>query len=121
MPRARTFALAVTLLAAAAPPPAAQEQAPNRREIVIVAKEHRFSPDRIEVTRDDLVRITLRSEDAPVGFAIDAYRIMKRVAGGQAVTFEFRADQVGTFPFYCNITSDEACRDMRGTLVVTPR
>ena len=121
MRRVWTLALALALLAAAGPAVPAQEQAPNRREIVIVAKDHRFSPDRIEVTRDDLVRITLRSEDAPVGFAIDVYRIMKRVAGGQAVSFEFRADRVGTFPFYCNITSDEACRDMKGTLVVAPR
>ena len=120
MPGFRTSAVPVALLAATFTL-AAQEQAPNRRDIVIVARDHRFAPDRIEVTRDDLVRITLRSEDAPVGFAIDAYRIAKRVAGGQAVTFEFRADQVGTFPFYCNITSDEQCRDMKGTLVVAPR
>ena len=119
MAQARRVAAAVILLAGAAL--AAQEQAPNRREFVVVAKDHRFSPDRIEVARDDLVRITLRSEDAPVGFAIDAYRVAKRVAGGQAVTFEFRADRVGTFPFYCNITSDDACRDMKGTLVVAAR
>ncbi len=118
MTRAWSLAVMILLTGVALP---AQEQAPNRREILVVAKGHQFSPDRIEVTRDDLVRITLRSEDAPVGFAIDAYRVAKRVAGGQAVTFEFRADRVGTFPFYCNITSDEACREMKGTLVVSPR
>ena len=97
---------------------AAQEQAPNRPAFTIVAKDHTFTPNRIDVSQDDLVRITLRSEDGPSSFAIDAYRIVKRAAGGQQITFEFRADQAGTFPFYCNLTSDAACKDMRGTLVV---
>ncbi|MEW6320943.1 MAG: cupredoxin domain-containing protein [Acidobacteriota bacterium] len=99
----------------------AQEQAPNRRDITITARGHQFFPNRIDVTRDDLVRITLRSEDVPYGFAIDAYRVMKRVAGGQTITFEFRADQAGTFPFYCNLSADDRCAAMRGTLVVRPQ
>ena len=95
-----------------------QEQAPNRREFTIVAKDHTFTPDKLEVSQDDLVRITLKSEGRPSSFAIDAYRLIKRSGGGQTISFEFRADQAGTFPFYCNLTSDEACKDMKGTLVV---
>ena len=37
------------------------------------------------------------------------------------ITFEFRADQAGTFPFYCNLQIDDGCRQMRGELVVKPR
>ncbi len=96
----------------------AQEQAPNRREFALLAKDHTFTPNKIEVTQDDLVKITLTSEDRPTSFAIDAYRIIKRAGGGLTITFEFRADQAGTFPFYCNLTSDDACKDMKGTLVV---
>ena len=96
----------------------AQEPAQNRRELTIVAKDHVFTPDRIEVSQDDLVKITLRSEDVPVSFAIDAYRIVRRVPGKTSLTFEFRADQPGTFPFYCNLTTDAACKDMRGVLSV---
>ena len=96
----------------------AQEQAPNRREFTIVAKDHVFTPNRLEVSRDDLVKITLKSEDRPTSFAIDAYRIVKRAAGGLSTTFEFRADQAGTFTFYCNLTTDPGCKDMKGTLVV---
>ena len=96
----------------------AQEPAQNRRELTIVAKDHVFTPDRIEVSQDDLVKITLRSEDVPVSFAIDAYRIVRRVPGKTSLTFEFRADQPGTFPFYCNLTTDPGCKDMRGTLNV---
>ena len=32
------------------------------------------------------MKITLRSEDVPVSFAIDAYRIVKRVPGKTSVT-----------------------------------
>jgi heme/copper-type cytochrome/quinol oxidase subunit 2 len=97
---------------------AGQDQAPNRRDVTIVARNHRFTPDRIEATKDDLVRVTLKSEDRAYSFAIDAYRILKRVGAGQTIVFDFRADEAGTFTFYCNLTSDPACREMSGTLVV---
>ena len=32
-----------------------------------------------------------------------------------SITFEFRADQPGTFTFYCNLTTDPGCKDMKGT------
>jgi heme/copper-type cytochrome/quinol oxidase subunit 2 len=101
--------------------PSAQEPAQNRREFTIVAEDHTFTPSKLEVSQDDLVRITLRSEDRPTSFAIDAYRIIKRAAGGSSITFEFRADQPGTFQFYCNLTTDPGCQDMKGTLVVRAR
>ena len=100
---------------------AAQEQAPNRRDFTITASNHRFSPDRIEVSQDDLVKITLRAEGQPYSFAIDAYRIVKRAGAGQTITFELRADQPGTFTFYCNLTTDSGCKDMKGTLTVRAR
>lgn len=108
----------VALLALSAALVSGQEPAQNRREFLIVAKDHVFSPDRLDVSQDDLVKITLRSDDVPVSFAIDAYRIIKRAAGNTSITFEFRADQPGTFPFYCNLTTDTGCKEMRGTLTV---
>jgi len=113
--------LTLVLLAASAVLASAasgQEQAPNRRDFMIVARDHRFTPERMEVSQDDLVKITLRSDDRPHSFVIDAYRIVKRVGGGQTITFEFRADRAGSFEYYCNLTSDPGCRDMKGTLVV---
>ena len=97
----------------------AQEQ--GRHEISITAKRYEFSGSRIEVAANDVVRITLEAEDIPHSFTIDEYRISKRAAPGRPVTFEFRADRAGTFPFYCNLTVEEGCRNMRGELVVTPR
>jgi plastocyanin len=87
----------------------------------ISASRYRFDPPRIEVFQDDLVTVELRTEDIAHSLTIDAYRIAKRVSPGQPVTFEFRADQPGTFPFYCNLQIDDGCRRMRGELVVKPK
>jgi cytochrome c oxidase subunit II len=114
----KAFFVAFVFFALAA---SAQEPSQNRREFTIVAKDHVFTPDKLEVSRDDLVKITLRSDDRPTSFAIDAYRIVKRASGGTSITFEFRADQPGTFTFYCNLTTDPGCRDMKGTLTVRAR
>jgi heme/copper-type cytochrome/quinol oxidase subunit 2 len=97
----------------------AQEQ--GRRELVLTARRYAFSQSRIEVGLNDVLKITLVAEDIPHSFTVDEYRIAKRAAPGTPVTFEFRADRTGTFPFYCNLTIDDGCREMRGELVVTPR
>ena len=99
----------------------AQDQAPNRPEFTLVARNFHYSPDRLEVSQDDLVKLTIRSEDVAYSFAIDEYRIVRRVPAGGATTFEFRADRPGTFRFYSNLTSDGAHADMQGQLVVKPR
>ena len=99
----------------------AQDQAPNRREFTIIARNYEFSPARIEVLVDDLVKVTVRSEDEAHSFVIDGYRIMKRVPAGGSTTFEFRADKAGTFPFYCGITSAEGHNRMKGELIVSAR
>lgn len=114
----RTMICAVVMASAVI---AAQDRAPNRRDVTLIARDHQFTPDRIEVTQDDLVRITFTSEQRPTSFAVDAYRILKRAGAGQTIVFEFRADQAGEFPFYCSLTSDPKCRDMKGTLVVSPK
>ena len=106
------------LFAAPTPPGPGQDQATNRRELTIVARDFHFTPNRIEVTQDDLVKLTVRSEDIVHGFAIDAYRIVKRIPSGGATTFEFRADQAGTFPFYCNLTGEPGHQMERGELIV---
>ncbi len=111
----------MVLVALAATLVSAQDQTPNRREVTLTARDHAFVPSRIEVVQDDLVRIRLISDDRAYSFAIDAYRILKRVGAGRTITFDFRADQVGTFSFYCNLTSDPACRAMKGTLVVAAK
>ena len=84
--------------------------------------KYSFSEPRIEVRQNDLVKITLEAADIPHSFTIDEpYRIAKRAAPGHPVVFEFRADKVGTFEFYCSLKTDDGCRKMKGQLVVTAR
>ena len=98
-----------------------QDQAPNRREFTITARAYQFSPVRLEVTQDDLVKITVRSEDDAHSFVVDGYRIMKRVPANGSTTFEFRADKPGTFAFYCSMTNTDDHSRMKGELIVAPR
>lgn len=100
---------------------AGQEPPQPQRSFDVVAKKYAFEPARIEVDQNDLVKVTLRSADIAHSFTIDGYRIAKRVGPGQTVTFEFRADQPGTFRFYCNLKQDERCKEMQGELVVHPK
>ncbi len=91
------------------------------RQVTVTARKYAFSPARIEVTENDLVKITLQTADIPHSFTIDAYRIAKRASPGHPAVFEFRADQVGTFPIYCNLTTDDGCKNMKAELVVRPK
>ena len=100
---------------------AGQEQAPSRREFDLTASNYRFSPDRLEVKQDELVKLTVRSTDVAYSLTIDKYRVSKRVPAGGEVTFEFRADLAGEFDFYSNLTSDSRHSTMKGRLVVHPR
>jgi heme/copper-type cytochrome/quinol oxidase subunit 2 len=102
-------------------PGVAQNQGPTPRPFSVAAKRYKFEPARIEVFQDDLVAITLRTEDIAHSFTIDEYRIAKRVGPLRAVSFEFRADRPGSFPFYCNLQTEDGCRQMRGELVVKKR
>ncbi len=88
------------------------------REFSITGNNHAFSPSRIEVQQNDLLKITFTASDMPHSFTSDQYRISKRAGAGQTVTFEFRADRSGTFDFYCNLSADDRCRNMKGQLVV---
>ena len=100
---------------------AGQQHEPSVRQVSVSATKYAFAPSRIDVAQDDLVRIELRAADIAHSLTIDGYRISKRVSPGAPVTFEFRADREGTFPFYCNLQIDDGCRQMRGELVVRPR
>ncbi|MEW5984486.1 MAG: cupredoxin domain-containing protein [Acidobacteriota bacterium] len=97
-----------------------QEQ-PSRHDVTINSRKYEFSPARIEIRQDDVLRVTLVAEDIPHSFTIDEYRIAKRAVPGRPLTFEFRADKPGSFTYYCNLTLDDGCREMRGELVVVAR
>ena len=93
-------------------------KAPQVREVTVRAQGYAFSPARVEVQKDEIVKVTFTAADMPHSFTIDEYRIAKRAGQGQTVTFEFRADRPGEYPFFCNLTQDDRCKGMRGTLIV---
>ena len=86
------------------------------REFTVRGDNFALTPSRIEVQKDDIVKITFTAVDMPHSFTVDEYRIAKRAGAGQTVTFEFRA--TGNARFYCNLTLDERCKDMHGEIVV---
>jgi heme/copper-type cytochrome/quinol oxidase subunit 2 len=115
-----TFVLpcaALLFLSPAAVPRAADLPA---HECTVTANQFQYSPSRLEAHEGEIVRIAFHAVDLPHTFTIDAYRISKRAAKGQTIVFEFRADRVGTFPIYCNLTADERNRRMKGEFVVSP-
>jgi cytochrome c oxidase subunit II len=93
----------------------------QERTFTVTAHKYAYSPARLDVQQDDLVRVTFSTDDIPHSFTIDKYRIAKRVEPGRPIVFEFRADQPGRFPIYCNLTADSGCRKMIGELVVAGR
>jgi cytochrome c oxidase subunit II len=99
----------------------AQDQAPTRREFTLTARNYSFSPSRVEVGQDDLLKLTIQSQDVAYGFTIEEYRLAKRVPAGGSTTIEFRVDRPGTFDFYSNLSNDSRHSQMRGQLVVKPR
>jgi cytochrome c oxidase subunit 2 len=109
---------AVVLLVGVAARTAPVRAQGTAREFTVSGDQFVFTPLRLEVQKDDLVKITFTARDIAHSFTIDNYRIAKRAAAGQSVTFEFRADQVGTHRFYCNLTQDSRCRKMEGQLIV---
>jgi len=110
-----TLAACVLLLVSTAAQESGQGQI---REFTVTGNRYAFAPASLTVNRNDLIKITFTAQDIAHSFTVEGYRIMKRAGAGQTVTFEFRADQAGTFPFYCNLSQDEKCKDMKGTLTV---
>ena len=84
--------------------------------IEIVVSRSGFNPKLVELRSGDSVSIRLRTEDVEHCFAVDAFRIEKRVVPGRTTTAEFTADRAGEFAFYCCLEPDNAA--LRGRLIV---
>ena len=90
----------------------------DRQPFTVTGDHYAYSPASLTVNRNDLVKITFTASDMPHSFTMEGYRISKRANAGQTVTFEFRADQAGTFTYYCALSQDAKCKDMKGSLTV---
>lgn len=101
-------------------PPAAQAAARQVRTFEVVTRRFAFTPDRLEATRGDHVRVVLRSADGTHGFAIKKLKVDVDVPkGGEPVVVEFDADQAGSFPISCSEYCGRGHSRMKGLLVVS--
>jgi cytochrome c oxidase subunit 2 len=114
----RTWLGRVLALCGVAPLAQPDNDVSGRRQFTMTARKFEFEPEIIDVRRNDIVRLTITSADIDHSFTIDAYRIQKRIPAGGNVTLEFRADEVGRFPFYCSMRIDPGCAEMSGELIV---
>lgn len=101
--------------------------AQQRKAFDVTARKYEFrvggaQAAEIRVPLGAQVKITFTAEDIAHSFTTlddNHYRINRRAEPGKPITFEFRADKAGRFPFGCTLSIDERCaRDMRGVLIV---
>lgn len=119
--RTLSIAAGITAVVLGAAAGASTSVPQGKREFTVHAKRYSFTPDRIEVSQDDIVKITFTAGDIAHSFTIDEYRMAKRAEPGQTITFDFRAEKPGRHRIYCNLTNDDGCRRMHAELVVRGR
>lgn len=89
------------------------------KEIEMTAKNFEFSPSRIIVPSNTLVRIHLTSLDREHGFEIMSHPgSCVLVKPGSTITVEFFADRKGEFEFSCCKFCGLGHGKMKGTLIV---
>jgi cytochrome c oxidase subunit II len=87
-------------------------------EFALTAVKYNFIPNVIRVKTGDRVKLVITAQDREHGFKLVAFSIDQRLRKGKAVTVEFTADQVGTFPFECSVFCGLGHKKMKGQLIV---
>ncbi len=88
------------------------------RNIDLVGKDFRFSPDTIQVGLGDLVKIKFTNPDSiPHLIELTAFQQHIALVPGGEFTLIFLADKSGTFPFVCSVPGHEEA-GMVGILIV---
>jgi len=93
-------------------------------EVFMTAVRSHFTPEHVEIQQGDHVvwHITNieRAYDATHGFSIPGYNINLSIEPGEAVTFEFDADEPGVFSYYCTEFCSALHLEMAGYLLIQP-
>jgi heme/copper-type cytochrome/quinol oxidase subunit 2 len=106
-------ALALVLLG---PEPGSLASSAEAQVTRVVVSREGFRPSRLNARRGERLRLSLETTDREHCFALDAFRVEKRVVAGRKTAVELVPDRAGTFPFYsCLDPGDEK---LRGSLVV---
>jgi cytochrome c oxidase subunit 2 len=85
--------------------------------IALAVSREGFRPDRVTVRKGEPVRLSLTSSDGEHCFAVDAFRIEKRVVAGRPSVVDLTPDRAGTFVFY-DCLADAGGESKTGKLVV---
>jgi plastocyanin domain-containing protein len=86
-------------------------------ELEVTISSRGFRPAQIAVRKGESLKVVLSSADREHCFALDAFRIEKRVLPGKRTPVEIVADRAGTFAFHCCLEPDNEA--LKGRLVVS--
>jgi heme/copper-type cytochrome/quinol oxidase subunit 2 len=86
--------------------------------IAVVVSENGFEPRVINLRKGDPVRLRLTTADREHCFALDAYRVEKRILPGRATVVDLTPEKSGSFAFQCCIEEGAAADKEHGRLVV---
>jgi cytochrome c oxidase subunit II len=109
-------ALAATTVAG--PPQPGRALAPESGPVEVVASRAGFKPRVLNIRKGEPLRLVVRTADDEHCFALDAFRIEKRLRPGKPVSVELTPDRAGTFPFNCCLETGTAAETEKGQLVV---
>jgi len=119
--RARLLVLCLTSLFFAGLRPATDGAGlappPDQPQDVVVSRSG-FVPSVIQGRKGEAIHFRLTSRDQEHCFAIDAFRIEKRIVPGRTTAVDLTPEKAGTFPYYCCLETGAAAETERGRLVI---
>jgi heme/copper-type cytochrome/quinol oxidase subunit 2 len=102
-----------------APRPDAAGLAPSADQTrEIAASRAGFAPDVLQARKGETLHLRLSTRDQEHCFAVEAFRVEKRIVPGRTTTVDITLDRAGTFPYYCCLEDGAAAETERGRLVV---
>ena len=93
-----------------------QGAAPADDVVEVVASKAGFRPKSLRARKGETLRLKLTTADVEHCFAVDVFRVEKRIAPGRATSLELIPDRAGSFRFYCCLEPES--EGQRGQLVV---
>jgi len=91
---------------------------PPDQTVDVSASRSGFVPADIRARKGEVLHLRLTSRDQDHCFALEAFRVEKRIAPGRTTTVDITPDRAGTFPYYCCLETGGAAGKETGKLVV---
>ena len=91
---------------------------PDQPQDVAVSRSG-FTPGVIHARKGEAIHLRVTSKDQEHCFALDAFRVEKRIVPGRTTAVDLTPDKAGTFTFLCDVFCGDGHEGMSGTLTVT--